>query len=184
MTVIAAVVKNGRAAIACDTQVSGWVKGQHVETKVVGYEVPGGFMGRPQPFAYVGVCGSAAAIQILKGLESPEDDSDGSWLEFLDRSCTALRQMFKEDPNDWSQFLAVTRNSIHDVNPSGVFQFNPGDKVRIGASGSGGHVALGRMREYLERYTPWTPSQAVHAGVKAAIEIAEGCGGEIQVYKI
>lgn len=185
MTVIAAVVKNGRAAIACDSQVSGGGKGRMLETKVVefGPNSGGGLFGS-SAWGYIGVCGSAEAFLVLRGLQGPRDGSEGAWAELLDEACRALRELAAEGPRSWSQYLAVTKNSIHDVNPHGVFQVSPGDKIRLGAVGSGGGVALGRMKEFAERYVPWTPAQAVEAGVKAAIDLAEGCGGKINVYRL
>lgn len=170
MTVIAAAVKGNRAAIGCDSKVSGLGHGFQVSSKI-----------RKVRKGWIGVAGLASLLEDLKRVPEPSDDSTGAWASYLDRIRSRLAESYEETGLS-STALALHQNRIHVIHPSGVFHKTPENGVAFAAIGSGGSVALGGMQTGT-RNPFWSPQNLVHLGVVTATKLDPGCGGKIIVKK-
>jgi ATP-dependent protease HslVU (ClpYQ) peptidase subunit len=167
MTVIAAATKNGTSSIACDSKVTGPGKGVVMDSKIF-----------DATYGFVGIAGDASTWVHLKEVPIPTSASDKDWMDYLER----IRGMLARNASPFgggSLCLAVNARSIHIIHPSGVFRQTLG----IGAIGSGGDVALGRMSAETRKMM-WNPKSVVRAGVESAIKHAEGCDGPVVVKSI
>lgn len=179
MTVIAAAINKNHAAVGCDSQVSGTGTKDRVTPSKLHLVGPIG-----SPYGYLGVTGAAVAIELIKEVAPPDNDTAEEWSDYLTRVSEKLRKEFSNPFSGGARILAVNKTTIHDVLADGVFPVKSSNGVVLAAVGSGGHIALGSMRAATQGLIPWSPDKVVRQGIEAAVELAEGCGEPITVHKL
>lgn len=179
MTVIAAAINKNRAAVGCDSQVSGTGTKDRVTPSKLLAVGPSA-----SPYGYLGVTGAAIAIELIKEVAPPANDTAEEWDDYLSRVSAKLRKEFSNPFSGGARILAVNKTTISDVLADGVFPVQSHNGVTLAAVGSGGHIALGSMRASTQGMLPWSPDKVVRQGIEAAIELAEGCGEPVTIHKL
>ena len=177
MTIIAAVLKNGRGAIAADTTESDGT-----------LTVPARYMVNHSKLfkcgsSLIGLSGWSATYDVFGSLIRNHRRE----LDFSSRVAifdTALRihklmkdEYFIETHEDKEQPVESSQISMLIANPHGIFDMESyrsvGEYTRYWAIGSGKPLAIGAMYAVYDKYK--SARDIVRVGVEAACEFDEGC---------
>ncbi len=188
MSIIVAVKKNGRAAMAADTAESDGslvISARYLvnHSKIVKYKR-----------FYIGIAGWAATADIFEALLRKHGKSvcfDSR--EQIFESSLAIHKLLKahyflETNEDKEQPVESSQLSLLIGGPSGLFELESYRSVteytRFWAIGSGKTVALGAMHALFDRFDD--PSDIARAAVEAACEFDDACALplEVQSFKV
>ena len=177
MTIIAAVIKNGKISISCDTQSnfgSLKVHANKMNDHDKLFEVQN---------SVIGVTGWTATTQIIEHLIETNPDMfklNSRWEIF--EMLLAVHEKLKDDyfietSEDSDQPVESNQLDGLVINSNGIFSFGSYREVhqwdKFWSLGSGQRLALGAMHALYE--TDATAKEISEAGVKAAAEFDDSC---------